>query len=315
MQRIVVLRLAGPPRHAWAALLALALGLPHSAWAEPPPGTPNERGSPAALPSHAPRGPGPGDSAPPASQDLFALPPWDWHDQCRADWELYKDDTRHFYSWPRVGGLALGLAAAAPLANTPADRSVQSWYQGRFRGPAADAASTTVSYAGQLWVVVPVGVEAAVYLGKRVEDAEDPSRLYEWSNRSLRAAAVGYPPALALFVLLGSSRPDRDDSRWHPFEDVHGVSGHTFIGAVPFLTAAAMTDNPWCRGPLVAGSFLTGWSRLHDDRHYLSQTLLGWWLAYLAVRSVDDTQDDRKPYSLVPTISPENSGVLLQLSY
>jgi hypothetical protein len=120
---------------------------------------------------------------------------------------------------------------------------------------------------------------------------------------------------LALYGLLGSGRPDRHDSHWHPFRDVHGISGHTFTGAIPFLTAAAMTDNPWLRGALFLGSFATGWSRIHDDRHYLSQAALGWWVAYLAVRSVDQTQDEQRSLLVAPTVFPDGAGVAVQVRY
>jgi PAP2 superfamily len=126
---------------------------------------------------------------------------------------------------------------------------------------------------------------------------------------------VGVPPMLAMYAVVGSSRPDRDDSRWHPFQDLHGVSGHTFMGAVPFLTAAMMTDDPWLQAPLVAGSFLTGWARINNDRHYFSQAVLGWWMAYWACRSVDQTQGERKSCLISPSISPDCTGVAVQFRY
>jgi hypothetical protein len=113
-------------------------------------------------------------------------------------------------------------------------------------------------------------------------------------------------------VLLGASRP-AGDSRWHPFRDVHGVSGHTFVGAVPFLTAAAMVDEPLYKVPLVLGSFLTGWARIHNDNHYFSQAALGWWIAYLSVRSVNQTQRERA-VSFSP-FTPDGPGVAVEVRY
>ena len=118
--------------------------------------------------------------------------------------------------------------------------------------------------------------------------------LYEWGNRSLRAVATGYPPVVALYGLLGASRPSTNDSRWQPFQHFHSVSGHTFIGAIPFLTAARMMEEPMHKVPFLLGSLLTGWSRIHDNRHYFSQVMLGWWIAYLSVSSVDQTQEERE---------------------
>ena len=231
----------------------------------------------------------------------------------RRDILLSLDDYGQHYAPGNLAWMGLGIGLAAPLAHTPADRSVRNWYQRRAHGRTLDHAADVVGIAGQLWVVGPVCLEALALCGMADEDYFRDGGLHEWSNRSLRAIAVGFPPVVALYGLLGSGRPDRGDSRWHPFRDIRGVSGHTFTGAVPFLTAAAMTDNPLLKVSLLAGSFATGWSRMHMDRHYLSQIALGWWMAYFAVRSVDATQDVWKSISVLPfTDAGPGIGVLFR---
>jgi membrane-associated phospholipid phosphatase len=79
-------------------------------------------------------------------------------------------------------------------------------------------------------------------------------------------------------------------SYWQPFRHANAVSGHAFMGAVPFITAAQMTDRPCVKGLLYALSGFTAWSRVNDDAHYLSQVLLGWYVAYLSVRAVSTTE-------------------------
>ena len=246
------------------------------------------------------------DGEPVATRDVW--------DGLRFDLDLALDDARNFYSWPNIGGLALGIAAAAPLANTHADRSIRDSYQRHVRSGSLDGLADFTTYAGQLWVLVPLALETSALLGKAEEGYWEDGGWYEWSNRSLRAIALGYPPTVALYGLLGSGRPDRNDSRWHPFRYFHGVSGHTFLGAVPFLTAAAMTDNLLLQAPLVAGSFATGWARINNDRHYFSQVALGWWIAFLSVRSVGQTQDQRSHFLVVPCTT-EGPGISLQFRY
>ena len=92
--------------------------------------------------------------------------------------------------------------------------------------------------------------------------------------------------------VVGGSRPGEahSGSHWEPFQDDNGVSGHAFMGAIPFLNAANMTDNRWLRAGCYLGSGMAGLSRINDDSHYTSQAVLGWWMAYLAARSVDNTQ-------------------------
>ena len=207
-----------------------------------------------------PASPGPTDVQESLKGDSRA----DFWDRLHFDGGLALDDARNFYSVPNLGALALGIAAAAPLANTSADRHFRNWYQDRVKTTSLNTPATVATYAGQLWVIAPVALEVTALLGKADDDYWHDGGVYEWSNRSLRAIALGYPPAVALYGVLGSGRPDRNDSRWHPFRYFHGVSGHTFIGAVPFLTAAAMTDNLLLQAPLVAGSFVTGWA--HSPR-------------------------------------------------
>src|SRR5947209_11486972 len=181
----------------------------------------------------------------PTSETLEERTPGFW-DRVGVDVELTRDDFREFYSPIILGELGLGIGAAAPLANTSADRTIRRWYQERIKREWLNPVSTTVAISGQAWVVWPLWMEFRALQGAAGEDYYLDGGLYEWGNRSLRAVATGYPPVLALYGLLGASRPSAKDSRWHPFQDIHGVSGHTFLGAVPFLTAAQMMDEQIC---------------------------------------------------------------------
>jgi hypothetical protein len=239
----------------------------------------------------------------------------DFHDQLCADIDVARQDYCNFYSWGNLTLYGLGIGAAAPLANTSADERFRHYYQNRLHGRGTDGVANVVNYAGQLWVVAPIATELLALSGHAPEDYATDGGWFEWSNRSLRAIAVGFPPVVALYGILGSARPGLNGSHWHPFNDIHGVSGHTFIGAVPFLTAASMTDNPLLQVPLVAGSFLTGWSRIHLDRHYLSQVALGWWSAFLAVRSVNKTEAQRSSAVSFSPVTPEGPGVGVEVRY
>jgi membrane-associated phospholipid phosphatase len=137
----------------------------------------------------------------------------------------------------------------------------------------------------------------------------------EFGNRSLRALAVGAPTVGVLQIGLGSGRPYTNDSHWHPFEHSNGVSGHAFVGAVPFLTAASMTDSVILKGLLVAGSFGPAWSRIQHDDHYFSQVLLGWAIAYLSVESVNLTEAQARHVRIVPVDLPQGVGLGVQIDY
>jgi hypothetical protein len=230
-------------------------------------------------------------------------PDWPNRERLALDIDLGTEDWKHFWGWPNVAGCR--WASRLHLANTSADRDIRRWYQTRIRAvPRQPGGDRERRRTG-----VGRGADrhgAAAVLGLVEGGSPTDGGLWEWSSR--RCGRCGLPPVIALYFLLGPERPN-GDSRWQPFNDWHGVSGHTFIGAIPFLTAAAMTDDPLVKAPLVLGSFLTGWSRIHKDEHYFSQVALGWWMAYLAVLAVDQTQDGRNALTVTPTVTPEGRGV------
>jgi hypothetical protein len=219
-----------------------------------------------------------------------------WRETCdtfKEEAHLVWQDHKNYYSSGNLALLALGLGIAAPLANTPADRQFQDWYQNKVRSADTDEFSRYAKMPGHYPYMLPIILGATVG-GKLTDDTLPGAITFDWGSRCCRALLVGAPTVGILQVSLGAGRPSEDPSQWWPFNDKNGVSGHGFVAAVPFLTAARMTDNRLARFSLVAVSTIPTWSRLNDDDHYLSQAWLGWWIAYLSVRSVDRTERDRR---------------------
>ncbi len=220
------------------------------------------------------------------------------------------EDHRHFYSWPTFRDVGLGLALGAVLANTSLDQHFQDWYQEDVRSQGLDNLSS-------FWK--PWGVGAyflPAYAGLAMLSIFCPDQpvlgpVGSFSARVSRAYLVGFPSLLFLQAMTGGSRPDESPTRsqWQPFEDINGLSGHAFIGAVPFITAAQMTDRPLLQAAFYLGSVFPAWSRLNDDAHYLSQVALGWWLAYLACRAVNQTETGQRPWTLVPIAGSNQIGL------
>jgi len=238
-------------------------------------------------------------------------------DRCRGKWQSgigrfareVRSDYGNYYSWPTMRDLLLGVAMASPLANTSLDGDFQDWYQRDVRSEGTDDFSSFWKPFGEGRVFIPAFACMAVALCP-FEDRPVLGTTADFSSRVTRGYLVGAPPMLFMQVLLGGSRPGEDPvgSRWKPFDDDNAVSGHAFVGAVPFITAAQMVDNPWAKGTLYVCSTFTAWSRVNDDRHYLSQICLGWWMAYLACRAVDDTERD-PAFTMLPIATPEMAGV------
>ncbi len=210
-------------------------------------------------------------------------------------------DYENFYcDWTNLALLGAGVAVAAPIANTHADTGFQDWYQSSVRSPRTDHWSANAKIFGTYQTVIPIYV-GALAGGALFPDTATGWVVEDWASRTLRGMAVGAPAVGIGQIGLGSGRPDMDaSSHWSPGHGVHGVAGHAFVGAMPFLTAASMTDRFWLQAPLFAASFATGWSRVNDGDHYLSQAILGWWIAFLSVRSVNKTERQRSWIHVCP---------------
>jgi hypothetical protein len=221
-------------------------------------------------------------------------------------------DQRSFYSLDSLVGLSYGLAGGALMANTNFDEAVRSRFQASVQGASSDAWSRALSAPKELGngrYTLPV-FAAAWAAGSLFDHYPAGDRVSEWGERSIRSILVGAPPMLAAQVLTGASRPGESPSgsAWPPLQDSNGVSGHSFMGAIPFLTAAQMAEDPWLKFMLYAGSSLVPLSRINDDDHYTSQAFLGWWFAFLATRAVDATQTGDSRWNFAPWLEPGTSG-------
>ncbi len=98
-------------------------------------------------------------------------------------------------------------------------------------------------------------------------------------------------------------------SYWRPFHNSHGASGDAFIGAVPFITAADMTDNYFLKAAFFLGSAMVAFERVDVNQHYLSQAILGWSLGYMAATAVGKTEHDDRAVMFGPVVTPDLVGV------
>jgi membrane-associated phospholipid phosphatase len=224
--------------------------------------------------------------------------------------QTVRQDYQRFYSWSNLVDFGAGLGVAGVMANTSVDEEIQEWYQGDIRDTVSDNVSSNIKWTGNYKVTVPIFLGAAL-LGEVGGSSALISIPGKWGRTSLRALLVGEPVLLGFQRGLGASRPVEGGSEWDPFNDDNGVSGHGFVGAIPFLTAAKMSDNRLLKGLFYIGSALPAWSRVNDNQHYPSQALLGWWLAYLSVESTENTE--QRALRIAPLFLKNGGGI--RLSY
>jgi membrane-associated phospholipid phosphatase len=219
-------------------------------------------------------------------------------------------DYQNFYSFRGMAMLGIGLGTAAVLANTSLDQNFQNWYQNDVRSQGTNDFASVAKQFGNGNIFIPV-YAGATLLKPYIETTPIGSAVGQWGDRCLRSVVVGGPPVLVLQWFLGGSRPTdaEGNSHWKPFNDNNAVSGHAFIGAVTFVNAAKMTDNPGVKLMWYTLSTLPGWSRINDNDHYLSQVILGWFIGYLAATAVDDTELCKHQFVVVPMVSNAGMGV------
>ncbi len=233
----------------------------------------------------------------------------------RGLWSEVKQDYRNFYNCHNLLWLGLGIGLAAPVANTTIDPHFRNWWQNDVRDNFTDDLASVFKPFGEGRYVLPawVGLTALYYWGPESPWLEGPGL---WGERALRAFLVGGPSLYFWQYALGAGRPtERPDSwRWTPFQDSNAVSGHAFLGAVTFVTAAQMCESPLWKASFYALSILPGWSRINDDAHYLSQVGLGWWFGYLSVLAVTNTE--LNPHvQIVPMAMADGPGMGLAVRY
>jgi len=221
-------------------------------------------------------------------------------------------DYCNFYCVDTALNFGVALGGGAVLANTALDRHFSGWYQENIRSSGTDDFAKSCKFFGEGMIWAPVFVATAVsyrlYEQSGWNTRNERCPFGEYAARTARGYLVGSPMLWLYQNLLGSERPSANEkgSYWRPFHEDHAVSGHAFVGAMPFITAAQMVENPWLKGVFYVCSVLPAWSRVNDDAHYLSQTILGWYLAYLSVRAVSQTEETRLPKGL--TIFPITEG-------
>ncbi|MFT5315853.1 MAG: hypothetical protein ACI9UK_001687, partial [Candidatus Krumholzibacteriia bacterium] len=179
-------------------------------------------------------------------------------------------------SFFRLGGATV---LAGILAYSGADELAENHHAQKLRSHRTDAVAEVVKFFGERFWVTTWFILAAF-------DAWWQSGpLTRWARSNFEAMVVGLPTLWILQRGLGANRPSSDEGnpRWRPMAAANSASGHTFLAAVPWLNLAARCGHRPTAVISRVASWATGWSRLNDRKHYLSQIVLGWTIAWNAV--------------------------------
>lgn len=231
-------------------------------------------------------------------------------------WDTVVDDYREFYSLNRLKRMGITLGAGAAMAHTNTDQLFQKWHQTEIRNGGMDDISGITKHFGEYRYLLPVTL-ATAFIDNIFEGTAYNRTVGRWGKRTMRAYLLGTPVLWTSQSMIGASRPEEHrGSKWRPFQDANGVSGHAYVGAVPFLIMAGMTgDNRILKTFYYAASTLTAFSRINDDAHYFSQAALGWYLAWEAAATVLDRENRETSYTVRPLPVTDGYGISVGLTW
>jgi len=203
---------------------------------------------------------------------------------------LFKGSGKHWRrnygrrSFIRLGGATV---LSGILIYSGIDKAVEQFHTTTIRSAITDKAAHGVKVFGERFWFLNWALLAATDAWYR------SSPLTRLGRSSFEAMVVGLPLLWTVQRGLGANRPSSDDGspHWRPMNADNSASGHTFIAAVPLLVAAQQL--PWKPAAAITRllSVLTGWSRINDRKHYLSQVILGWTIAWNAVQAVTEKDE------------------------
>lgn len=115
--------------------------------------------------------------------------------------------------------------------------------------------------------------------------------LYGVSSRALKSTLVSGAAAMVLKPMIGRERPTSSpDSpfNFHPFgfKDQSFPSGHTAVAFALATSFAREIEGQWDDAVFFTLAALTGYSRMHDDKHWASDVVFGAGVGILSARFV-----------------------------
>jgi membrane-associated phospholipid phosphatase len=152
------------------------------------------------------------------------------------------------------------------------DRRVDRWTQDQ-RSPGSDRVARVFKYGGAPVLIFGVsgGILAAGVISRRPD-------LERRGGRVLASVVAAGLTTGALKEITGRFRPDTttDPYIFRPFTNRDAFpSGHATMAFALATSLSAEIHRPWATALLYAGATGTAWSRLNDQKHWLSDVLAG----------------------------------------
>eukprot|EP01047_Picozoa_sp_COSAG01_P013308 COSAG01_NODE_621_length_14780_cov_1056.278591_3_plen_256_part_00 len=216
---------------------------------------------------------------------------------------------KRFYTPAKAQAFATAFSIGYLMANSDMDENLSRFYQKNIRSEKIDRVSRYEKYLGEGEIMIPLFFVLSHYDGF----GKEPQF---WASQTFKAYVVGAPLLLLSQRLTGASRPgeNKHGSKWRFLKDANGVSGHAFMGSVPFLALAKQSNHGLTKNLAYLFSFACAHSRVNDNDHYVSQALLGWFIAFHAVDAVYRSSASQNSSSL-DRLAVSSFGDRIQFTY
>lgn len=166
----------------------------------------------------------------------------------------------------------VAIAAGVVGIVSISDDNVDRWIQDQ-RSSHSDDIARVFKWGGS--PAVGLGVPAAIIVTGVV--TKNP-KLQRSGGRVLGSVALAGVTTGAIKFVVGRFRPDEATSQYvfKPFSKHDAFpSGHTTIAFSLATSLSEEIHRPWATAVLYAGATGTAWSRLNDQKHWLSDVLAG----------------------------------------
>lgn len=214
---------------------------------------------------------------------------------------LFKDTGRDFINFPKRKSTwaLLGIGAAAALSTRPADGYVQSHIVGN---TTAERAFSVGKFGGSAYLQVGSGVGLWAIGRYVLAPAANESRTNKFSEVGFDLIRAQIVSQVVVHGMKYSIRRDRPTGECCAFP-----SGHA---ATAFAVASVLERHLGYRGswPALAGAMYVATSRLVDNRHFLSDVMMGAGVGTAAAWTVVGTRS-RSGFALQPV--PVKGGMML----
>lgn len=188
--------------------------------------------------------------------------------------------TPHVLQWYEAGGATAGVLLLMLVADEPVQRFAQ-----RSRSRTSDDIAAIARHTGQpeVYLTTTLGLVAVGLAAKNPQIAKA-------GGRAAASVALAAAIELPLKLIIGRTRPDSGLGAFHfaPFSFTARSmpSGHAALSFALATSLAGEVNSPWARVGLYTLAAAAAWSRVNDDRHWLSDITAGTLIGITAAKLV-----------------------------